>query len=92
MKIGALRVNLYLPEALNLKNKRQVIKSLKDRLRGNFNISVSELDHLDNCHYAVLGIVGVSNDKKYLNAQLCKVVDFIEHVPQLVVVDYELEL
>jgi len=47
MPIGLLTLEIHIPDARSLKDKRQVIRSLKDRLRANFNVAVAELDHQD---------------------------------------------
>src|SRR5215831_18292561 len=54
MIVGTLRVRLLLRESRTLKDKRQVVRSIKDRLRNNFNVSVAEVDALDNRQLAVL--------------------------------------
>jgi uncharacterized protein len=62
MIVGTLEVRLLLREARTLKDKRQVVKSIKDRLRNHFNVSVAEVDEQDNRQLAVLGIAMVSNE------------------------------
>ena len=47
MAVGLLTLELFLAESHSLKDKRQVLRSLKDRLRGNFNVAVAELDFED---------------------------------------------
>ncbi len=44
MPVGLLTLELHIPDAQSLKDKRQVLRSLKDRLRGHFNVAVAELD------------------------------------------------
>ena len=56
MVIGSLEVRLLVRESRTLKDKRQVIRSILDRLRSQFNISAGEVDHLDNPRQATLGI------------------------------------
>jgi len=92
MVVGVLRVEMLIPGALSLKEKRMILRSVKDRLKNNFNISVSEVDAHDKWQRAVLGIAGVSKDRKYLNGQLDKVIDFIETFRGIELVDYEMEL
>jgi len=92
MVIGVLRIEVLIPGASSLKEKRMVLRSLKDRLRNNFNISVSEVDMHDKWQRAVIAIAGVNKDKGYLNGQLDKVVDFIERFRGVEVSDYEMEI
>jgi hypothetical protein len=66
MIVGTLQVRLLIREARSLKDKRQVVKSIKDRLRNGFNVSVAEIAALDNRQLAVLGIAMVSNEAHHL--------------------------
>jgi len=77
MNIGVCRISLRLPENQSLKGKRQVLKSITTRIRNQFNVSVAEVDDHDLWQLATIGICCVSNDKRYTNQVLSKVVDFI---------------
>jgi len=69
MHILLIKINLHIPHAHSLKEKRREIKSLKDRLSSRFNASVSEIDALDKWQQAVIGVCIISNDKSYLDKQ-----------------------
>ena len=90
MVVGLLQVELTIPSADSLKAKRMVLRSLKDRIRKNFNVSIAEVDDNDQWQSAVLAVALVSNDKRFANQVLSKVVDFIESSRDLVVDDYQL--
>jgi uncharacterized protein YlxP (DUF503 family) len=92
MVIGTLQVDLNLPDSHSLKDKRMVLRSLKDRVRREFNVSIAEVADNDLWQSAVLVIVTVSNDRQYTNRVLSKVVDFIGQSRNLVVLDYQLSL
>jgi hypothetical protein len=92
MIIGTLTVRLALREAHSLKDKRHVIKGLKDRLRSKFNVSVAEVDHQDEWQRAQLGIAMVGTDSRYVNSVLSSVVEHLRFVPGAELVDYELEM
>jgi len=77
MNVGVCRISLRLPENQSLKGKRQVLKSIIARIRNQFNVSVAEVDDHDLWQLATIGICCVSNDKRYTNQVLSKVVDFI---------------
>ena len=62
MPIGLLTLEIHIPEAHSLKDKRQVLRSLKDRLRGKFNVAVAELEDQDTWQRSLVGIVSLSND------------------------------
>ena len=56
MPIGMLTLEIYIPDAHSLKDKRQVLRSLKDRLRARFNVAVAELDGQDGLQRATVGV------------------------------------
>ena len=66
MIVGIVRIELFIPESGSLKTKRFAIKSIKDRLRNRFNVSVDEVDHTDKWQRASLGVVAVSNEAGHL--------------------------
>ncbi|HLK63588.1 MAG TPA: DUF503 domain-containing protein [Bryobacteraceae bacterium] len=59
--IGVLTLELRLEEAHSLKDKRHVIKSLQDRLRNKFNVSVAEIDHQDLWQRSAIAVVTVAS-------------------------------
>jgi len=93
MNIGVCRVSLRLPENLSLKGKRRVLKSITTRVRSKFNVSVAEVDDQNLWQLATLGICCVSNDKRYTNEVLSKVVDLIvDGRFDVEILDYEIEI
>jgi uncharacterized protein YlxP (DUF503 family) len=70
MPVGLLTLELHLPEAHSLKDKRQVLRSLKDRLRGHFNVAVAELDFQDIWNHSVVGVVTLSNAEQHVEESL----------------------
>ena len=69
MHVLLIKLSLQIPDAHSLKDKRRQIRSLKDRLSSRFNVSVAEIDALDNWQKAVIGVCMISNDKSYLDKQ-----------------------
>ena len=57
MVVGLLTLEIHLPDAHSLKDKRQVVRKLKERLRARFNVAVAELDHQDLWQRATVGVV-----------------------------------
>ena len=78
MVVGVLTVTLSIPEANSLKDKRKVIKGLKDRLRNKFNISISEIGDQDIWRTAILALAIVSEESTFANSVLSKAQDYIE--------------
>jgi len=91
MIIGVLEFRLSIFEALTLKDKRRVTKSLKDRLTHRHNISIAEVDDLDQRQLATFGIAMVSNERRYVEGALSKIVDEVRAFPHASLVDYEIE-
>jgi uncharacterized protein YlxP (DUF503 family) len=75
MPVGLLTLELHIPDAQSLKDKRQVLRSLKDKLRREFNVAVAELEHHDTWQRSVVGIVTLSNEEKHVKEVLEKVLD-----------------
>jgi uncharacterized protein YlxP (DUF503 family) len=93
MFIGSLTLDLFLPETHSLKAKRSIVKSVLQRLRNEFNVATAEVGEQDRWQLAQLGIVCVSSDHGYAQAQLQAVVDWIyEHRPDVQVSRADIEI
>lgn len=79
MIVALLRVELHVPEARSLKEKRMVLRSLKDRLK-KFNVAVAEVEHQDLWQRAELAIVTVATSADAADRQLATVADEIERL------------
>lgn len=92
MTIGLLQIELNIHNSHSLKEKRMVLKSLKDRLRRQFNISIAETDAQDKWQYASLGIVTISTDSRHANQVLSRTVEFIEAIRGMDIIKYRVEM
>ncbi len=92
MVIGSLRVRLLLRESRSLKDKRQVVRSIKDRLRNDFNVSVSEVEAQDNRQLVVLGLALVGNEAYAVRTTLEKIVEALRVHPVAELLGHELEV
>ena len=79
MVVALLSVELYLPGAQSLKDKRMVLRRVKDRL-AKFNVSVSEVAHHDLWQRAGLGVVTISTTQAHTEQELAAVADEIERI------------
>ncbi|MDP9040177.1 MAG: DUF503 domain-containing protein [Acidobacteriota bacterium] len=70
MPIAKLTVELSIAHAQSLKDRRQVVRSIKDKLRHGFNVSVAELDEAALWNRATLGFVAISSSAAYLEGQM----------------------
>ena len=70
MPVAQLTLEIRIEHAQSLKDRRQVVRSLKDRLRQGFNVSVAELDEAVTWQSATVGIVAISASRDYLRGQM----------------------
>jgi uncharacterized protein YlxP (DUF503 family) len=80
MPVGLLTLELHIPDAQSLKDKRQVLRSLKDKLRRDFNVAVAELEHHDTWQRSVVGVVTISNEEQHVREMLQKVLDEADRI------------
>ena len=92
MVVGILQLRLMIRDAQSLKDKRRIVKSLRDRIRNRFNVSASEVDSLDRHQQAVLGITLATNDRIFADQVLAKVVDLVRATPGASLIDYDIEI
>jgi hypothetical protein len=89
--LGLLHLELYVPQANSLKDKRRIVKGFKDRLAGRFNVSVAEVDGLDSHRRATLAVAMVSNDRRYVEGALQKILNLAEMHRDMVVAEQQIE-
>jgi uncharacterized protein len=92
MIVGLCTVELFISESQSLKDKRQVLHSLKDRLHDKFNLSVAEVDGQDLWQKSVLGMACVANEGSHVNQVLDQALNLIKGVPAVEIVRTKLEL
>lgn len=73
MPIAVLTLEIRIEGAQSLKDKRQVLRSLKEKLRAGFNVSVAELEHTDLWQRATIGVAGISSSRDYLSGLMQQV-------------------
>ena len=92
MVIGVVTTRLAIYEATSLKDKRRVVKSLKDRLRNKFNVSVAETDAHDFRQRAVITAAIVATDTQFAERCLQQVVNMIEQCRGASLLDFEMQI
>src|SRR5215472_14451107 len=92
MPVGLLTLELHIPDAQSLKDKRQVLRSLKDKLRRDFNVAVAELEHHDTWQRSVVGVVTISNEEKHVNEVLQKVLDEADGILGSILINQAVEI
>jgi hypothetical protein len=79
LRVGLLVLELHIPGAQSLKDKRMVLRSVKDRVK-RFNVSVAEVEHQDLWQRATLGVVAVSASSEAVDRELAAVADEVERL------------
>ena len=80
MPIAKLTVEIAIPHAQSIKDRRQVVRSMKDKLRHGFNVSVAELDDAALWNRATLGLAAISNSTEYLAGQMREIDDALNRL------------
>lgn len=91
MIVGICRIELFIPDSRSLKQKRQVMKALKDRIKSRFNASIAEVDYLDLWQRATLGVAIVSNETQYIERTVAHILNLINLDHRVEVLDHVLE-
>lgn len=92
MYLGAMRVRMIVRESHSLKDKRQVLNSIKDKLKNNFNVSVAEVDEQENRQMIVLGIGMIGNESQHVRNGLEKIAQALRFHPIAEFVDQTTEI
>jgi uncharacterized protein YlxP (DUF503 family) len=92
MVVGVLQLELSIGDAMSLKDKRRVVLGLKDRISHAHNVSIAEVGALDEHRRSILGVAMVSNDARYVEGGLSKLVDLVRATPQVTLLDYRIEM
>ena len=90
--VGLCTIELFLGDSQSLKDKRQILSSLKDRLRQKFNLSVAEIGAQDLWQKGVLALACVANDGRYVNQVLDQAQNMIKSDPIIEIVQSRIEL
>ncbi len=92
MIVGLCTVELRLEWSNSLKDKRREIKSLTNRVRTRFNVSVAEIGFHDEWKRAALGIAAISSDRRHVDSIITEVLSFIEHNTEAEMISWKTEI
>jgi uncharacterized protein len=92
MRVGTLRLELFLPASDSLKAKRSVLNHVKERVRTRFNASVAEVGNQDLWQRATLGVAIVGGDSGVLDRVLRDILALVEREDRLSVLDYQIQI
>lgn len=89
--VGLVHLDFSVAEAQSLKDKRRAVKSFKDRLASRHNVSVAEVDALDTRNRAILAVVMVGNDRRYIEGALQKIINAAGNHRDMILLNAEIE-
>jgi len=91
MPVGLLTLEIQIPYAHSLKEKRAVLRKMKDRIRARFNVAIAELNHQDVWQRATLGVASVSDSQPLLDSVFQQVLAEAESILGDDVADHNIE-
>ncbi len=92
MLVGTCQIEILIYEANSLKDKRHVLKSIIERIKTRFNVSVSEVDYHELWNRSMIGIAVVSNSKAMCESVITKIIDFIDNDERVEIINHFMEV
>ena len=92
MKLGCCSIKFSLHGIRSLKEKRRIVRTIKDRLKNKFNVSIAEVGYQDMSGALHIGIVAISSDARYLEGLMSQTVNFIEKMNLAEMTDQRIEI
>ena len=92
MLVGTIQVELHIPGASSLKEKRYIVQSLKTKIRNRFNVSIAEVDFHEKWQRTCLGIGCISNDRRHIDTMLSKILSAINQDDRVEIIDQLIEI
>jgi uncharacterized protein len=92
MIIGTIKIYMNAGWVHSLKEKRMVVKSIIDRIKNKFNVSIAEIEDQDLHQSIVIGIACVSNDTRHADSTIQSVLNYIEENSEAVIIDIKMEI
>jgi len=89
--VAILYLEFFIPAAESLKQKRAVMKGIKERVKNKFNVSVAEIGERDKWQRCTLGVAAINADKSYIDGQLQLIVSFVDAFHDAELTKYEIE-
>jgi uncharacterized protein YlxP (DUF503 family) len=91
MIIGILVIEIFINSSCSLKEKRFVLKSIKDKLKNKFNVSVAELEYQDKWQRAEVGIALISNSQPHAEKSLQNIFRFLDKADTYEIISYQFD-
>jgi uncharacterized protein len=91
MTVGIARLTLFVPDSRSLKDKRMVLRRVKDRVRNKFNVAIAEVEDNDVWQRAVIGLAVVGNDGRFVGSALDEVIRFVREQAEVTNAEREVQ-
>ncbi|MFH0902394.1 MAG: DUF503 domain-containing protein [Pseudomonadota bacterium] len=92
MIVGVCRLTLMVPESHSLKEKRMVLRRIKDRTKLKFNAAIAEVGELDAWQQAQIGFAVVANERRFVQSMIEKIIGFIESLGVAKIIEDEKDI
>lgn len=88
MTVGVLIIDIMIQSSASLKEKRHVLKKIKDKLKNKFNVSVAELDFMDKWQRSEVGVAVISNEYSHAEDSLQKIFRYLDEFDEFEITNY----
>jgi len=92
MVVGSLKIEFRLTDNRSLKGKRKVVRSMVDKVKSRFNVSIAEVGSNDKWQRIELGVSAVGNDRRHIDSSLNHILSFLESLYLAEIVHTEMEI
>ncbi len=92
MVVGTLKIILHLHDNRSLKGKRKVVRSMVDKVKHKFNVSIAEVGSNDKWQRIELGVSAVGNDRRHIDSSLNNILDYMDTLYLAEIVDSSVEI
>ena len=92
MVVGSLKIEFRLTDNRSLKGKRKVVRSMVDKVKSRFNVSIAEVGSNDKWQKIELGVSAVGNDRRHIDSSLSHILSFLESLYLAQIVHTEMEI
>lgn len=92
MVVGTLKIDFYLTDNSSLKGKRKVVRSIIDKVKSRFNVSIAEVGSNDKWQKIELGIAATGNDRRHIDSSLNHILGFVESLYLAEIIKTEIEI
>ena len=92
MVVGTLKITFHLTDNRSLKGKRKVVRSMVDRIKTRFNVSIAEVGSNDKWQRIELGVCAVGNDRRHIDSSLNHILGFLESLYLAQIINTEIEI